>query len=103
MSREESLGKRLLNYLGLGFWTIRSVGKSTFIQIDFSNTDAFVVPDFYDTWRTVLYGNPRYNFENLCEYIILNSRLGIRFKTKNPPFEYSSLDELELQLSARGF
>ena len=100
MSREESLGKRLLDYLGLNYKTVRSNG---FIQIDFSNTGSIAVPVLYNNWHNVLYGNPEYCFENICEYIIVNLNLGFRFKTRNKPFRFESLEELEMQLSVRGF
>lgn len=108
MNREESLGKRLLNYLGLeyefreGFepsgGAIRAI--DVFLPSVKAEYKRYVVS--HSSWHSLLFGcDGRFGFRDLRKWLADKDSPWYEYKLK--AFRWENLDELEMQLSIRGF
>lgn len=92
MNREERLLRQFCKYLG--FDVLRADGC---VRIVFQD-DSDVLRVSYDSSHDALFG--QYSLQTVGRFFINRKPV---CKRGNEPFRFSSLDELELQLSIRGF
>ena len=101
MDREKDLCRRLCRYLSINISTVEDEDKAGFLKfVPSVPLGEFAQRVVYASWHDALFGYfGVYGLNNLREF----ARDEQWDKLKSKTFEYSSLDELEMQLSIRGF
>lgn len=103
MSREEDLCRRLCRYFGIIISTVEDEDddENGFLKfVPSVPLGEFAQRVVYSSWHNALFGCfGIYGLNNLRKFSYDEQW----YKLKSKAFEYSSLDELEMQLSVRGF
>lgn len=99
MSREEKLCRRLCRCLGLSIREFDDPQYENFITISPSEAPDDVM--FFESYRDALSDGRGWNLRDLCAAASSKDVNWLPAVTRS--FKFSSLEELDLQLSIRGF